>query len=43
MTNTTSFEDEDWTGLTHSQIKSRILSELEEEECNSNGHLITSR
>jgi ribosomal protein L37E len=41
MTNTTSFMDEDWTGLTKSQIKSRILFELEEEECKAEGHLLT--
>ncbi|HZD34033.1 MAG TPA: hypothetical protein VE130_02415 [Nitrososphaeraceae archaeon] len=28
----TSFVDEDWTGLSHEEIKSRIISEFEQEE-----------
>lgn len=32
------FIDEDWTGLTHQQIYSQIRSELEEQQCNEEGH-----
>lgn len=30
--------DEDWTGLTHKQIWSSIVSELEEQQCKEDGH-----
>jgi hypothetical protein len=33
-----SFMDEDWTGLTHRQIYSQIIAELEEQQCKEKGH-----
>jgi hypothetical protein len=33
-----SFVDDDWMGLTHQQIYSQIVAELEEEECEGKGH-----
>jgi hypothetical protein len=33
-----SFVDEDWSGLTHKQIYSQIVAELEEEQCRKEGH-----
>ena len=30
--------DEDWTGLTHRQIWSQILTEEEEKQCMAEGH-----
>jgi hypothetical protein len=33
-----SFIDEDWTGLTHRQIRTQIISELEERQCKADGH-----
>jgi len=33
-----SFMDEDWTGYDHATIKSMILQEYEEQQCNEKGH-----